>query len=180
MLPSNEVYVSDFMTGLIAGLAERKVQSLSLRDASLDRAFEATFKDLEKRAQPMGLVLRFRIRRHALHGDSSAVLRAVYDAAKRDLISLDNPEFVDMRLKVTNDEAARYLGALPGGRELYTWLTDRFLTHYAGPKASTHRKPRTAVARTRRQGRSDGSATPKSGRATRHPKPNSRGTSPRR
>lgn len=124
------LYLSDFMTGLLAALAQKHIQSLSLRKTHLDRAFAETFRDLEEEAKKSDLLVRFRIRTHPLHHDSPAILQALYDAAKRDLISLDNPEFQDVRLKIAANEASAYFRSLPGDEAMYVRLAEAFLRHY--------------------------------------------------
>lgn len=146
MSESAPLYLSDFMTGLIAALAMKEIQSLSLRKTHLDRAFELTYQDLQDEAKKRDLKLRFRIRTHPLHRDSQVVLQALYDAAKRDLVSLDNPEFQDVRLKISPEVAPAYFVSIPGDEGMYLRLADSFLHHYqelaAAPIAAT--KPTTA------------------------------------
>jgi len=130
-MEEKSLYLSDLMTGLIAMLALRGVPSLSLRRGLLDRALESLRDTLAEEATNHNLALKFRIRTHPVHGDSVAVQDALYEAAKRDLISLDNPEFQVMRLKVSAHEAPRYLEMLPGHPAMYERLADKLVQFYA-------------------------------------------------
>jgi hypothetical protein len=125
------LYLSDLLTGLIAGLALRRISALSIRNNQFDRALARLVDDdLQKEASKRGFQVKFRIRPHEIHGDSTVVQRALYEAAQRDLISLDNPEFQDIRLKITAPEAASYFEGLPGSPEMYEALSSKLLQYY--------------------------------------------------
>lgn len=125
------LYLSDLLTGLLAGLALQKISALSIRRNQFDQALARLVEqDLGGEATRHGLALKFRVRPHEIHGDSSAVQRALYEAAQRDLISLDNPEFQDIRLKIGPDEARSYFDGLPGGPDMYESLSSKLLQYY--------------------------------------------------
>lgn len=125
------LYLSDLLTGLLAGLALQKISALSIRNNLFDRALARLVDhDLSSEATKQGFVVKFRVKPHDLHGDSSAVQRALYEAAQRDLISLDNPEFQDIRLKITPSEARSYFAGLPGTPEMYEMLSAKLLEYY--------------------------------------------------
>jgi hypothetical protein len=120
----------DFMTGILAALAVNRVPALSLRRSRLDQAFAHLNQDIEEAAGAAGLDPKFRIRLHPIHQDSTLLQQALYEAAQRDLISLDNPEFQKVRLKIGPDEAQTYLAGLPGSREMYLRLAERLMYYY--------------------------------------------------
>ena len=124
------LYISDFITGVLAALALKNLAPVSLRGNRLDQAFGRLYEDLKREANEEGFSLRFRIVPHQLHGNSETLHQALYDAAKRDLISLDNPEFQDLRLKIQPDEAMYYFNTITGKPEMYKKLADMFLKHY--------------------------------------------------
>lgn len=125
-----DLTVDDFLTGLIAGLASRSVATVSLRGESFYQAIEQTFDRLRSEATARDLDLRFRVFRDPIYGDSAIVRDAISGAVQRDLVSLDNPEYLDMRLKVGPEEALLLLERLPGGQELFLRLADEFLHQY--------------------------------------------------
>lgn len=133
---STALYLSDLITGLFASLAvqagpERSARRLSIRGNKFDRALSMLVsQDLPSEAAKSGLAVRFRVQPHSLHGDSAVVQRALYEAAQREIISFDNPEFQNMSLKLTAREAERYFDALPGPRDMYARLTQRLLDYY--------------------------------------------------
>lgn len=129
-METQNLYLSDFMTGLLAGLALKGMQTLSLRENRFDRAVEQLVRELDREAASFNLRVRFRIQTDRSHGDSSALQQALYEAARRDLISLDNPEFQDLRLKISPAEAPEYLASLPGSVQLYDRLAQRLLDYY--------------------------------------------------
>jgi len=124
------ITIDDFFTGLFAALAAKRYSTISLRRDRLDRALDSVFKDLFEHAGEKDLDLRFRIRIHPTHQDSITVRNGIYNAVQRDLISLDNPEYQDIRLRIQQDEAVAVLERLPGGRTLYDDLADSFLKQY--------------------------------------------------
>jgi hypothetical protein len=124
------LYLSDFMTGMLAALAQRGVTVLLNRSDRLDYAFEQLFEEIERQADASNLDLRFFIQTHPQYGDSDDVQQELTAAAGRDLISLDNPEYQVVRFKIRPKDAATYLRDLPGSPELYDSLAGRFLELY--------------------------------------------------
>lgn len=123
------VTVDDFFTALIAELAASRVTVVSLR-ANFDQALEEAFNELLEAGVTHDLDVRFRIRTHPVHGDSPTVRDALAAAVQRDLISLDNPEYQDMRLKVTQDDAEDLLGRTTIPRDLAERMSKTFLERY--------------------------------------------------
>ena len=117
-----DLTVDDFMTGLLAALALSHRAVVPIDSERFDAAVEASFHKLEDLAPEYGLNIRFWIATHPLHGDSPVVRDAISGAVQRDLVSLDNPEYQHMRLKITADEALMLLQVVPGGRELFAQL----------------------------------------------------------
>lgn len=124
------LYLADVVTGLIAGLAQSGCQVLSLKSNRLDRAFVKLFADVKSEARKHKLRPRFRIAAHPQHGDSEDLQEELRSAAKRDLISIDNPEFLDVRIKIASDEAQLFLDDLPGTPDLYRRLAAKLLDYY--------------------------------------------------
>lgn len=125
------LYLSDLLTGLLAGLARLKVPKISIRRNQFDQALARLVDhDLQAEAAKHGLALKFRVRPHEIHGDSLAVHRALYEAAQRDLISLDNPEFQDISLKIEPSDAPSYFEGLPGTPDMYEALSSKLLEYY--------------------------------------------------
>ncbi|HYR61008.1 MAG TPA: hypothetical protein VEM37_06585, partial [Nitrospiraceae bacterium] len=85
------------------------------------------FQKLTKLSSEKSIDVRFRIRLHPIHGDSATVRDSITNAAQRDLISLDNPEYQDMRIKIGKQDADKMLSTIPGGKELFDILSEEFL-----------------------------------------------------
>jgi|SRR5579872_2413220 len=130
MTAAKPLYLPDFMTGILAALAIKKIPALSLRGNRLDQAFARLHKDIIQIAKETNLEVKFRIRLHPIHQDSTQLQQALYEAAQRDLVSLDNPEFQKIRLKITASEAPAYLKGLPGSQEMYEQLANRLIDYY--------------------------------------------------
>jgi hypothetical protein len=127
---AEKLSADDFFTGLLAALRLKGHTSISIRGDRFDQALAAVFQALQDAAPAQDLDIRFRIRLHPVHGDSSTVRDSLYQAVQRNLISLDNPEYQDIRLKLTPAEAHAVLLELPGGDKFYADLADRFLEQY--------------------------------------------------
>ena len=123
----DDVTIDDFMTGLIATCASRGLSTLSLRGERFFEAMAASYSELDWASARGGLDVRFVIILDDLYGDSPVVRDAVSRAVQRNLISLDNPEFQDMRIKFGRDEAARLLSDLPGGPDMYEAIASAYL-----------------------------------------------------
>jgi hypothetical protein len=124
------LYLSDVMDGVVAALVLRGIKVLPNRDNKLDLAFEKLFADIEEESKSNSLDVRFVIQTDPHHGDSEDVQEELVAASKRNLISLDNPEFQVVRFKVTPEKAPGYLNALPGNPGMYNRLAERLLEHF--------------------------------------------------
>lgn len=125
-----DVTLDDFTTGLMAGLAKLGVTVVSIRGRQFYSAIARVFDALRDSQDERGLDIRFRIRLNPVYGDSADVREAITRAVQRDIISLDNPVYQDMRLKIGTSDADLYLEELPGGKELYVELARLFMSEY--------------------------------------------------
>ena len=118
------------MTGFLAALAARHVSVVSIRDTEFYAAVVRTFNELERVADQRNLRLKFWLTQDATHGDAPEVREGITKAVQRDLVSLDNPTYTQMRLKITEADAQRYLNRVPGDADLYLSLADVFMDAY--------------------------------------------------
>jgi hypothetical protein len=133
---SSRITADDFFAGLFAALAARGENTLSIRVDQFDPVIKEVFDYLSANAEKENVQLRFRIKPHPIHRDSLAIQGALARAAQRDLISFDNPEYQDIRIKLGGEEARRILAGLPGAPDLYERLAERFAGGYAGEAAT--------------------------------------------
>jgi light-regulated signal transduction histidine kinase (bacteriophytochrome) len=133
---SDRVTADDFFAGLFAALARRGETSFSIRVDQFDPVIKDVYDDLDSRAAGEGIELRFRIQPHPVHKDSLTIQGALARAAQRDLISFDNPEYQDIRIKLASEEAEKILDGLPGSPRLYERLAERFVCAYSGERHS--------------------------------------------
>lgn len=119
----------NFFIGLLAGLVYRGRKAVSIRGDQFDRTVAQVVDDFVGR-HGRDVDLRFRLHPHYVHGYSSTVRDAIAAATQADLISLDNPEYQDMRFKIDHDDAEEILDDLPLGRDAYLELADDFLRAY--------------------------------------------------
>ena len=128
--PKQPLYLADLITGVMAALAKTGVVRLSARNNRIDRAFARLYGDLTEYADREKLSPRFRISLHPIHGVSEDVQQEIAAAAKRDLISLQNPEYTEIHIKISTEEAGLFLKHLPGSPTFYERLADLFLKLY--------------------------------------------------
>ena len=119
-----------FFTGLLAGIASRGRRAISIRTETFDQLVAHVADDLRHRYPEDELDLRFFVLPHYLHGYSETVRDGIAAATQADLISLDNPEFQDLRFKIDAYEAQDILQRLPLAPEVFLSLADEFLKNY--------------------------------------------------
>ena len=124
------ITLNDFMTGLLAGLAAHRVKVVSIRETEFYAAVVKTFEELERTVAGTNVRLRFWLTQDDTQGDAPEVREGITKAVQRDLISLDNPTYQQMRLKIAEDDAEGYLARVPGGPELYMKLAEVFMREY--------------------------------------------------
>ena len=120
--------LNQMLTGLFSVLADRGISTLSIRTDRVDRVLVKVYEELATRASEEGLELTFNIRR-GLYGTSSQLRNALKLAALRDRVSIDNPEYQDVRLSV-DKLPYEHIQHLPGSASLYEQLADVFLAAY--------------------------------------------------
>jgi hypothetical protein len=121
---------NDFFTGLFSALKLRGESSFSIRDDRFDRVIKELYDEFDKRADDAGVELGFRIKPHPIYGESKTVRTALSAAAQNRIISFDNPEYLDVRIKLDEDEANRKLARLHVQPGLFEDLASDFLVLY--------------------------------------------------
>jgi len=79
--------------------------TVRLTDSRVDTAFESIFKDLKSHCEKHGIKLLFRIRTERSEGISRTFRDALPVIAQLNYVSLDNPEFYNIRI-VASDNLA--------------------------------------------------------------------------
>lgn len=128
---------NDFFLGLFSALRLRGEAKFSVRADRFDAAVKDIYDALQARAARDHLDLRFRVQPHAMYGDSQTVRKALTAAAQRRIISFDNPEYLDIRIQMDEDDAARKLQRLHVPDGLFEDLADQFLVAYRDRTTAT-------------------------------------------
>lgn len=123
--------VDDFMTGLFAALRLDGYSTISLRTDRLYKAMEVVYGRLETLAKQEGVTLGFEVMLDPIHHRSEVIRDAISFAAKRKIISLDNPEYLDIRLMLTRKAAEKKLERMPLNQEAFADLADVFVQNFA-------------------------------------------------
>jgi hypothetical protein len=94
-------------------------------------ALETAYDSFAKSAEAEGYKPNFLIQVNPLHGDSSVIEEGIAAGIRRDLVSLDNPNFHKIRLIVPENEARENLQFAAGGAKLYEKLVADFVSHFS-------------------------------------------------
>ena len=121
-----------FLAGIFAALALRHWDRISIRGGRFDRASAAAFEELERIASDYDVRPRFYVVSDTTYADSTVMRDAVARLAQWDLVSLDNPEYQDLRLKMSPSYADTVLTRLGLNRDLFNSLADQFVEAYEG------------------------------------------------
>lgn len=122
---------NDFFQGLVASLAIRGVQKISIRTENFDPVLLAVFERLEERATEFDIEPDFDIIPDSIHGDSQTVRDILASAAADGLVSFDNPEYQDVEIKIGPHSGRVLLSrSLAPLNDLFEDLADVFLETY--------------------------------------------------
>ncbi len=84
---------------------------------------------LEKEAGENGLKIRFSISR-GYHGESDDLNEEIFQAQRRRIIGFDIPSRGNLTFNIAKNEAHLFYENLPGDREMYDHLAEKFLQYY--------------------------------------------------
>lgn len=130
----SRISANDFFSGLLAELSQVVPgDTLTLRNNRFDEVAGELFEELSK---DDSVTLRFRVLPDPLHGDSETVRTALATAVQRDLISLDNPTFQDMRFKIDRTDARRIVESIDAPEGYFERAARRFYELYTSPDRS--------------------------------------------
>lgn len=131
-LEYSEVTMDDFVTGLFAALADMGFQSISLKTSLFYRSAQQAFEGFREAASAAGLPVDFDIEVDRYRHDCRPLRAGITRAVQRDLISLDNPVFLTIRLKIAEGEGQEYLESVPGEQGWYRDAAQRFVDAFRG------------------------------------------------
>jgi len=134
-----KITVADFFTGFFSALAlstDHQKRTFECGE-HFNEALHAAYEKFSEAAENAGLRLNFLIHLDPLHGDSRVIEEGIGGAIRRDLISLDNPNFEKVRLTIPIEEARENIESVLGGAELYQNLVAEFLKHFDSTPATS-------------------------------------------
>jgi len=123
---------NEFFCGFFAALAlQGHTIIYHFEGTHFHKTMAQVFKSLTERTERYGLDVRFRIRPHSIHGDSTTIHDGINFALSTGLITTDSPAWPPtIRIHLSPDEAERLLAGLPGNKQLYIDLAKEFLDSY--------------------------------------------------
>lgn len=125
---AEDLTADDFVAGLFAALVKRNVPTVSMREDRFFSAIQESFDRLESLVNNASDVeLDFEVFLDPLYRDSAVIREALSAAVQRTLVSLDNPEYLTIRMKFGRREADVLLDHNPGRAEWFDEVADTFL-----------------------------------------------------
>lgn len=106
------ITADDFFLAVIADLRLRNVETLAI-NSDLDQKFEKAYEEFSKGEKAGDYFTNFSFKTNPAHGDSKQFRETMYAARFNDIISLDNPTFFRLRIKLSEEEAKRFVSAFP-------------------------------------------------------------------
>jgi hypothetical protein len=128
---TRDISIDDFTTGWIAGLASLGVSAVRLEPGRFYRAIVSAYDEFVGLCEERNLRPRFVIQQTEHYEDSPDFRSALERATARDLVSLDSPDFINMRLQYSCEDAHFLFRYLIGGEELYIPVARAFRRAYA-------------------------------------------------
>lgn len=123
---STQLYLSDFVTGLLVALPELDVTRIDQRDERLSYAAVRVFNDdLPALAEQAGVEILFRIMIREGLGSSPSFLGQIRAAGSRNLCHWRVPPDGYLYLSVKPEQCQAFLENLPGDPALYRALAER-------------------------------------------------------
>ena len=133
---ATRVTAEDFLAALLATLAKRGwAEAISIRGDRFDAAATEAFDALRSASQRFDLDVRFFVKPHPKYGESTVMRDAIARLAQWDLLSLDNPEYQVIRLKISSEYADQLLSRLALPAEVLSRIADAFVRSYEGARA---------------------------------------------
>lgn len=99
----------EFVTGLLSELKLKHVDQLHLADTLEDKRFARAFEKLVEHQASLGVAVDFSLATNPYHGDFSTLREALYSLRERHIVSINNPRFKTVEIKLDEDDANYYL-----------------------------------------------------------------------
>jgi hypothetical protein len=128
----------EFVIGLLCELALHDVRQITLADTLTDERFESAYEDLVSRMDELKVCPDFSLTTNPYHGDSSTLRETLYAIRERGVVSINNPSFKTIELKVTESDAQHMLGRSLLPKSFFEDVVERhFLVGETGVEGST-------------------------------------------
>lgn len=114
----------EFVTDLVCQLKLNAVEELRLVDTLEDKRFARAFQKLEENQDRLHIAVDFSLVTNPYHGDSSTLREALYALRERGIVSINNPSFKTVEIKVDAENAKYYLANSSIPREFTAALVE--------------------------------------------------------
>jgi len=99
----------EFVTDLLCELKLHAVEELRLVDTMEDKRFARAFQVLLDNKDRLNIAVDFSLATNPYHGDSSTLREALYSLRERGVVSINNPSFKTVQIRVDDEDADYYL-----------------------------------------------------------------------
>jgi hypothetical protein len=103
------VTATEFVTDILCELSLREMGEIRLVDTMEDERFEQAYELLREKRSSLNIALDFSLTTNPYHGDSSTLREAIYGLRERGIVSINNPSFKTVEVKVDRADASYYL-----------------------------------------------------------------------
>lgn len=119
----------EFVIDLLSELSLRGVEELKLAETLEDTQFAEAFEALLNKRDDLGIAVDFSLATNPYHGDSSTLREALYALRERGVVTINNPRFKTVEIKLSKDDAEFYLSHSILGRPFVAGLVDAYFQH---------------------------------------------------
>ncbi len=121
------ITADDLFAAIVSVLRKQGVTTLKLTP-KLDEKFEEVYTSFRAQCPQDEVLFNFSFKRNRIHGDSSKLRETLYAARHNNIVSLENPSFKPVTIKVSDTAADSYIRSIPHADDLTAIVTRVFDT----------------------------------------------------
>jgi hypothetical protein len=99
---------------------------LKLIDTIVDARFEAAYTELVERMDELDVEPDFSLITNPYHGDSETLRETLYSIRERGVVSINNPSFKTVEIKMSPSDAEAFLDRSPLPKAFFSSLFEKY------------------------------------------------------
>jgi hypothetical protein len=120
------VTADEFVAAILCELKLAGRDRLTLDDTSVDDQFALAYDELCSQQFERGVIVDFSLATNPYHGDSSTLRETLYAIRERGIVSINNPSFKSIEIKLSDTAATHLLEGSSLPRTFYNDLIKQF------------------------------------------------------